>query len=337
MLPWRKTRDPYKIWLSEVILQQTRITQGLPYYNELVTRFPTIHHLARAPLRDVLRQWQGLGYYSRARNLHRCAKEVVMNHGGVFPRTYDELLTLPGIGTYTAAAMASICFGESRAVLDGNVFRVLARYFALAEDIHSAAGRKVFSRLANRLISPKEPGEFNQAVMEFGALYCVPRNPDCGNCALSGGCQSNRRGTQHTLPVKRSKGAVTSRYLYYLVADDGKRVLLRQRKPGDIWTGLFEFPLVETRRNISTTSAVSQLMGNKMPGVKPRATSISHLLSHQRLQVRFIYIPCKDIEMQSLRRRWPECGAYTLAQADRLPKPVPVTRFLDGVRQRRKE
>jgi A/G-specific adenine glycosylase len=336
MLPWRKTRDPYKIWLSEVILQQTRIAQGLPYYEEFVTRFPSIHHLARAPLRDVLRRWQGLGYYSRARNLHRCAKEIVSGYGGVFPETYDELLKLPGIGPYTAAAIASICFDERCAVVDGNVFRVLARYFGLSQDTGSSAGQRVFSQRANLLIPAQNPGEYNQAVMEFGALFCVPRNPDCGRCPLSRRCEARRSGRQLELPVKRAKGALPSRFLYYLAADDGKRILLQQRKPGDIWTGLYEFPLVERDRKISAATAMKHLTGMKVSRQRLRVSTFTHLLSHQRLYIHFIYLLSSGRENLTIRGRWPGCRAYTLRQADRLPKPVPLTRFLSGVQELRK-
>jgi A/G-specific adenine glycosylase len=336
LLPWRKTREPYLIWLSEVILQQTRIAQGLPYYQKFVTRFPTIRHLARAPLRDVLRQWQGLGYYSRARNLHRCAKEIVSGCGGVFPKAYDQLLKLPGIGPYTAAAIGSICFDERRAVVDGNVFRVLARYFGLSHDIGSSAGQRVFSERANLLIPARDPGEYNQAVMEFGALCCVPRNPDCGSCPLSRSCKARRSGRQLELPVKRAKRALTSRFLYYLAADDGKRMLLQQRRPGDIWTGLYEFPLVEMNRKVSIATAMKHLTGRKVSGQRLRVSTFTHLLSHQRLYIHFIYLLSSGSESQTIRGRWPGCRVYTLPQADRLPKPVPLTRFLTSVQDLRK-
>src|SRR6185369_7763226 len=201
-LPWRATIDPYKIWLSEVMLQQTRVAQGLPYYERFVCSFPTVFDLAMATEQNVLRLWQGLGYYSRARNLHRCAKEVVEKFNGHFPNSFNELSKLPGIGDYTAAAIASIAFRQPVAVVDGNVYRVLARVFGIEKDITSGEGKKHFFSFANELINKERPDLFNQAVMEFGALHCVPKKPKCGECIFSKSCEANQRNLQAVLPIK---------------------------------------------------------------------------------------------------------------------------------------
>ncbi|HYG19647.1 MAG TPA: A/G-specific adenine glycosylase, partial [Ohtaekwangia sp.] len=221
-LPWRQTRDPYKVWLSEVILQQTRVSQGLPYYLKFIEQYPDVHALAAASEQEVLRCWQGLGYYTRARNLHKCAKQVASAHRGIFPTSFAELKTLPGIGDYTAAAIASISFGEQVAVVDGNVFRVLARIFGIDKPINSPEGKNHFSTLANALISKHpQPDIYNQAVMEFGALHCVPKNPLCDSCPFKGICVAAMQELQHALPVKLKAKPVRKRYFNYFVIRKG--------------------------------------------------------------------------------------------------------------------
>src|SRR5688500_8386899 len=202
LLPWRETTDPYRIWLSEVILQQTRVNQGLPYYKEFIKAYPSIIELARAPEQEVLRLWQGLGYYTRARNLHKCAKSIVERHNGKFPETFDELEKLPGIGHYTAAAIASFSFGQPVAVLDGNVFRILSRIFGIDTPINSPDGKRQFTELANELLSKKDPALHNQAVMEFGALFCTPKHPQCQICPFNTTCIAYTHDLLHVLPVK---------------------------------------------------------------------------------------------------------------------------------------
>ncbi|HEY0769642.1 MAG TPA: A/G-specific adenine glycosylase, partial [Sphingobacteriaceae bacterium] len=214
-LPWRETKDPYRIWLSEIILQQTRVAQGLPYYLRFVERFPTVSHLASAPQDEVLRLWQGLGYYTRARNLQKCAQTIVEKYSRKFPRTYAELISLPGIGEYTAAAIASISFNEKVAVVDGNVFRVLSRVFGIDTPINSAEGKKGFSKLANDLIHETAPADYNQGLMEFGALFCTPKNPKCEECVFRKSCHAFQNGLQQQLPVKLKSKASRKRYFYY--------------------------------------------------------------------------------------------------------------------------
>jgi A/G-specific adenine glycosylase len=244
-LPWRNTKDPYKIWLSEVMLQQTRVSQGLPYYERFVKQYPAVKKLAAAPEKELLRLWQGLGYYSRARNLHACAK-IIAARGGKFPETADELKKLPGIGDYTAAAIASFAFNQPSAVVDGNVFRVLSRIFAIDLDIASPAGKKYFFELANSIIDKQTPGEFNQALMEFGAMHCTPRNPKCEECVFLSRCKAFQSETVFSYPVKAKAKARKVRHFNYFVFRKGKQIWMQQRTGNDVWKGLHEFYLVET-------------------------------------------------------------------------------------------
>ncbi|MHC2993664.1 adenine glycosylase, partial [Pontibacter sp. HJ8] len=245
-LPWRETTDPYLIWLSEVILQQTRVKQGLPYYRSFADAYPTVQHLAAAPEDEVLRLWQGLGYYSRARNMHHTARQIVEEYGGVFPDNYETLLKLRGVGSYTAAAIASFAFREQVAVLDGNVFRVLARVFGLSDDIAVPASRKVFQQLANKLIPSDTPDIFNQAVMEFGAIQCTPVMPDCLFCPLQQSCFAFTHGLVQELPVKSKAKAARPRFFHYIVFELEGKYYLRKRLSGDIWEGLYDFYLYES-------------------------------------------------------------------------------------------
>ena len=245
-LPWREYPDPYRVWLSEVILQQTRVAQGLDYFNRFVSRFPDVGALARAEETEVLRLWQGLGYYSRARNLHAASRQIAGTYGGRFPETYEQVRSLKGVGDYTAAAVCSIAYGQPYAVVDGNVYRVLSRLFALGLPIDTGAGKRAFSALAEKLLDRRRPGVYNQALMDFGALQCVPRSPDCPACPLAGVCMAFRTGEVARYPVKEGKQKSRDRYFNYLHIRCGGRTLLSQRKGKDIWRELYEFPLIET-------------------------------------------------------------------------------------------
>ena len=245
-LPWRRTRDPYRIWLSEVILQQTRVAQGLEYYLRFTERFPDIAALAAAPEDEVLKLWQGLGYYSRARNLHAAARQVVSRFGGVFPATYGEVRALPGVGDYTAAAVCSIVYDAPCAVVDGNVYRVLARLFDIGIPIDTTAGKRAFAELAQSQLDTSRPGLYNQAIMDFGALQCTPAQPRCGTCPLAEGCLALAAGTVTSRPVKQGRTQVRDRWFGYLHIVSGGRTLLCRRQGRDIWQGLYEFPLLET-------------------------------------------------------------------------------------------
>ena len=246
-LPWRTTTRPYFIWLSEIILQQTRVNQGIPYYLKFVKSFPTIEILANASEENVLKLWQGLGYYSRARNLHLTARYITNQLNGVFPNNYKELIKLKGVGDYTASAISSICFNEPRAVVDGNVYRVLARVFGIDIPINSSRGINEFKNLAQQLVDTKQPGIYNQAIMEFGARYCVPQNPNCNTCIFNDRCIAFQKQLVSELPVKLPKTSIINFFFNYIViiSEDDKTVL-RQRTEKGIWQKLYEFPLIET-------------------------------------------------------------------------------------------
>ncbi|MBS1559477.1 MAG: A/G-specific adenine glycosylase [Bacteroidetes bacterium] len=327
-LPWRQTNNPYKIWISEVILQQTRVAQGLPYYKKFVKKFPTVYDLAKATEQEVLHLWQGLGYYTRARNLHRCAQEVVEKYQGRFPVTFKELIKLPGIGSYTAAAIASLAFREVVAVVDGNVFRVLARFFGIDKDIASHEGKEYFFWLANKLISPTEPDIFNQALMEFGALHCLPQNPKCNACVFSSSCVAYQKSTQAELPVKRKKQKSKTRYFYYFIIKHKNKVLMRSRKEKDIWRGLYDFYLIETTRPANPMSLIKNDTLLKKLTLLQAGKGAEQVLSHQKLKVRFIEMqpsfPLKinsDLKKNGLR--W-----FTINETKSLPKPVLINRYL---------
>lgn len=291
-LPWRRTRDPYRIWLSEVILQQTRVAQGLEYYLRFTERFPDIAALAAAPEDEVLKLWQGLGYYSRARNLHAAARQVMSRFGGVFPATYGEVRALPGVGDYTAAAVCSIVYDAPCAVLDGNVYRVLARLFDIGIPIDTTAGKRTFAELAQLQLDTSRPGLYNQAIMDFGALQCTPAQPRCGDCPLAGRCLALAAGTVGVRPVKQGRAKVRDRWFNYLHVTCGDRTLLRRRGGGDIWQGLYEFPMIETDRAADFSELTdSEEFRTVLGGVEWRllrsVAMPKHQLTHQTLHAVF--------------------------------------------------
>jgi A/G-specific adenine glycosylase len=249
-LPWRRTQDPYAVWLSEIILQQTRIVQGMEYWKRFLTRFPTVQDLAAASEDEVMRLWEGLGYYSRARNLHAAAKQIVAL--GAFPTTLEGISSLKGVGDYTAAAIGSICFGLPAAVVDGNVYRVLARYFGLETPVGTTAAKKEFTALAQRLLPPQEASAFNQGMMDFGALQCTPQKPDCLTCPLQSSCHAYRTGRQALLPVKKAATKVQERHLNYVYVRFNGETAIRKRPAGDIWQGLYEPLVTETANQTSS-------------------------------------------------------------------------------------
>lgn len=325
-LPWRRTRDPYFIWLSEVILQQTRVAQGLPYFEKFVKDFPNVRALASAPLEKVLRAWQGLGYYSRARNLHRCAQVIRDEHKGQFPHTYHQLLALPGIGSYTAAAISSIAFGEPHAVVDGNVFRVLARVYGLDYDIASGEGKKKFEQKANQLIDRSQPGIFNQAVMEFGALHCTPKLPDCDSCIFNKGCFAKKHEAQTVLPVKSKKVKVKNRHFQYYAFRVGTKLALKPRTEKDIWHGLYDFHLIEGKRNGINNKAFSRLK-SKGNGVGKKLT-LKHQLTHQLITAEFRMLDLPNSKATDASVKALGLKLYSPKQLASLPKPVLISRFL---------
>lgn len=250
-LPWRDTKDPYKIWLSEIILQQTRVEQGKPYYYKFTEQYPTVSHLAQAPLDEVLKTWQGLGYYSRARNMHVAAQEIMTKYNGKFPMNYADIRNLKGVGDYTAAAIASFSYGLSYAVVDGNVYRVLSRLYHINTPIDSHIGKKQFAELAQNILSAKDPANHNQAIMELGATVCKPQNPDCQNCPLVDHCVAFQKGDIASYPVKGKSKAVQNRYFNYIYLTDGENLCLQQRGTEDIWKGLYDLPMVESTQLFS--------------------------------------------------------------------------------------
>jgi len=290
-LPWRETVDPYKIWISEVIMQQTRVAQGLPYYEKFIQKYPTVKKLAEAQQDEILQLWQGLGYYSRARNMHFTAKEVMRIYYGKFPSQYDELINLKGIGDYTASAISSFSINEKRATVDGNVYRVIARYFGIEEATDSQAGKKIFKELAEEIISQKLPGIHNQAMMEFGATYCLPRNPNCNNCIFASKCVANLTGRVQELPFKSKKTKVRQRFLSYFVFHDNINCILKKRDGKDIWHGLFDFPLVETKsekKSKAENIEIGRILKDfKVKTEQTEIVKVKHILSHQQLQIEF--------------------------------------------------
>ncbi len=293
-LPWRETNDPYLIWLSEIILQQTRVDQGLPYYYRFSEHYPTVADFAAADEGEILKDWQGLGYYSRARNMHHTAKLVMDKHQGRFPKSYAELIQLKGIGEYTAAAISSFSQNEAKAVLDGNVFRLLSRFFGFDTPINSTAGKKLFSDLANQLLIPEHAGLYNQAVMEFGALHCKPKNPLCETCPLQTACVAYQTNRIAELPVKLKTLKVRERFFNYVVLYTDSGLLMKKRGPNDIWQNLYDFPLFETSALLGPGELVQDSGFVKHFGstvtVKNMQGPVKHLLSHQRLWAQFIVI-----------------------------------------------
>jgi A/G-specific adenine glycosylase len=335
-LPWRNTRDPYIIWLSEIILQQTRVAQGLPYFEKFLEKYPDVQSFASAPLDEILRMWQGLGYYSRARNMHICANQIVDQCNGEFPANSAELSKLKGIGSYTAAAIASFAFDEPVAVVDGNVFRVLSRYFGISEDINSTLGKKQFQALANTLIPKEHPGDYNQAIMEFGALQCVPVNPDCSTCPLQVGCFAYARNMVGDLPVKVNKTKIKERFFIYGHVMCGDYLVVKQRGEGDIWQGLHDFPLVETaqlpQKEWIESHVFAELREFGTLVVEDESHWFKHILTHQRIFASFVRFEISDVGFPALKS-WTERNGFKLVHADQLEslgKPRLLLKYLNG-------
>lgn len=325
-LPWRQTIDPYRIWLSEIILQQTQIKQGLPYYNSFVKEFPSIFHLAKVQESEVLKLWQGLGYYSRARNLHTTAKYIVEELNGVFPNTYKDLLKLKGVGDYTASAIASICFNEATAVVDGNVYRVLSRYFGIKAPINSSKGSKEFKLLAQDLIDKQKPAEFNQAIMEFGAIQCKPQNPNCEDCPFQNSCVALQTKTINELPVKLKTIKVSKKHFNYLVFfSKDRKTVLEKREGKGIWQNLYQFPLLESKRNLDANDIEKHLEKEALlQGVDCELSLyngavIVHKLSHQHLYVKFWIINVDAVLPKSI----------SIDTIHDFPVPILIGKFID--------
>jgi len=292
-LPWRSTYNPYNIWLSEIMLQQTRVAQGIPYYLKFIEHFPLVQDLANANEEKVLKLWQGLGYYSRARNLHATAKNIVENYKGEFPDTYKELLKLKGVGDYTASAIASISFNRPEPVVDGNVYRVLSRYYGIKTPINSTEGVKYFKKIAREVMNIVEIRDYNQGIMEFGAIQCIPQNPNCNNCPLNTSCLALKENTVADLPVKIKKTKIKHRYFNYLIiVGIDEKTLIQQRTGKGIWQNLFEFPLLETDNEINLKEVEESLgqvisLDTISDVYQYNQNKIIHKLSHQHLHTKF--------------------------------------------------
>lgn len=324
-LPWRNTKNPYNIWLSEIILQQTKVNQGLPYYYRFTQKFPTIFDLAKAPEEQVLKLWQGLGYYSRARNLHFSAQYIVKELKGEFPVTYKELIKLKGVGDYTASAIASICSNEKAAVVDGNVYRLLARYFGIFTAINSSKGIKEFKLLAQNLIDPKNAGTFNQAVMEFGATVCTPKKPKCSVCILKDSCFALSKNEIEKLPVKEKKIKIKTRYFNYLVfKTSANKTILEQRTIG-IWKNLYQFPLIETKEEIDENKLINheeflKICNSEKITIKLFNNVVKpHKLSHQHIYAKFWIVKTNDSNKIS----------YSWETIKKYPVPLLIDNFIN--------
>lgn len=298
-MPWKGEKDPYKIWLSEIILQQTRVEQGLDYYKRFIQAFPTVKKLAAAPEQQVFKLWEGLGYYSRCKNLILTAKIITEKYNGRFPGSYEEILQLKGVGPYTAAAIASFAFELPHAVVDGNVFRVLSRYFGISTPADSTEGKKLFNHLANQLLASKQPAAYNQAIMDFGATVCKPQQPLCESCYQKKDCRAFNNNWVNLLPVKEKKITIKKRSFYYFVFISQKGVAIKKRTAADIWQNLYEFALVEsTNLKKADDKTVLALAKKKFDNLKTAkieaiAAPVTQKLSHQTITAYFITVRVK--------------------------------------------
>ena len=302
-LPWRNTVNAYYIWLSEIILQQTRVVQGVPYYLAFVKAYPKIEDLANAPEDDVLKMWQGLGYYSRARNLHLTAKDIAKNYGGKFPNDYQKILKLKGVGSYTAAAITSFAFGLPYAVVDGNVIRVLSRVFGVETSFDTTIGKIQFQELAQELLIKENSSVYNQAIMEFGAMQCKPKSPDCSVCPMQDFCEAYNNNTITALPVKSKKIKVKNRFLHFLMIEKEGGVYLGKRKSG-IWQGLYEFPFLEFSDRINEKKLISSedwvdIFADEKVEIQSVSPEFIHVLSHQKLHAQFWKVKTKQQNIRS--------------------------------------
>jgi A/G-specific adenine glycosylase len=301
-LPWRNTTNAYIIWLSEIILQQTRVEQGTPYFLRFLEKYPDIKAFAAAGEGEILKLWQGLGYYSRGRNMLKTARQVVEEFGGEFPVEFEQLIHLKGIGEYTASAISSFSANQAKAVVDGNVFRVLARYFGISEPINGATGKKLFQKVANDVLNKESPGLHNQSIMEFGAMLCKPKNPDCAICPIRSDCYAYNNNAIAELPQKLKTTKIRERFLNYIVVTDGDIILMNRRDENDIWANMYDFPLFESTHRLVAEDVLllpefksyfgeNSLIINNYPIKK-------HVLTHQHLHAQFIHISNRPIKLE---------------------------------------
>ena len=318
-LPWRNTNDPYSVWLSEIILQQTRIAQGLPYYLKFINKYPTINSLARANENDILILWQGLGYYSRARNLLKTAKFIVDECNGKFPSTYTELIKLKGIGEYTASAISSICFNERRAVLDGNVYRVISRFYGIDVPVNNHFGKKFYMDYAQKLAPKKSCGDYNQGIMDFGSLICKPKSPLCDKCILEKDCIASNMKNINYFPVKLKKNAPKITHFNYLVLLDSDHMIWINKIKNGIWKNLFQFPMIESKKELNKTQVLSNEIFKSIAPISNsdiilfNSSPIIHKLSHKTIYAKFWILPVE----------------HSNSNSNKYPVPRLIEKFLD--------
>lgn len=320
-LPWRRTKDPYSIWVSEIILQQTRVVYGIEYFRRFMERFPTVTALAQAREDEVMRIWQGLGYYRRAAYMHLAAKVIAEHYNGIFPDTYAQVGALPGVGSYTAAAICSIAYNQPHAVVDGNVYRILARLFEIEIPIDSTAGKRYFAELAGSFLDKENAGDYNQAIMDFGAMQCVPQSPQCGACPFAGRCAAFLHNKVDMYPVKEKKTEVKNRYFHYLRISCGSKTLLRKRTEKDIWQNLYEFPMIESAHQMDyVTLATTEDFCRLTKGVtrielKKMVPMAKHQLSHQTIYAVFFELETDILPQQQGTIAVEECNLHDYAMS----------------------
>lgn len=325
-MPWKGEKNPYYIWLSEIILQQTRVEQGLPYFLNFKQKYPAVKQLAEAPEDEVMKLWQGLGYYSRARNLHETAKNIHHNFSGKFPASFNDLVKLKGVGDYTAAAIASFAFGEKKAVVDGNVIRVLARVFGIDMAADTTGGKKKFVALAQELIDDKQPGPYNQAIMDFGAVVCTPQNPLCDACPFQKICVAYQQNRIDELPVKKKKTKVLPRYFNYLVIKNEQQIYIKKRTANDIWKNLYELPMLETAKPLKKNikAAIAIFLGHNLFDITAYSEGFVQLLTHRKIHAQFIEIELNSFKSSNLDK----AQKVKLAHLDNFAFPKTVHLYL---------
>jgi A/G-specific adenine glycosylase len=338
-LPWKGVKDPYKIWLSEIILQQTRVAQGLPYYQQFIEKYPTITDFALANDDAIMRLWQGLGYYSRAKNMLLTARLIHTQYNNKFPESYDELLKLKGIGKYTAAAIASFAFDLPHAVIDGNVYRVLSRVLGIETPIDTTPGKIKFEQLANKFLDKQHAAKYNQALMDFGATQCIPKNPDCINCILKNSCEAFKLGIVANLPIKEKKLSKKNRYFNFFFITDGKNIIIEKRIKNDIWQNLYQLPLIETSSHLSIDKILKPSIIDKHPflgSLKPRFKKNikagiikQQTLTHQNLLIQFYMLQLPNLENYNI------AGFETISnqQINEFGFPKTIAEFLNGLKE----
>ena len=324
VLPWRNTKDPYKIWVSEIILQQTQIKTGIKYYVKFLSKYPTIQNLAKAQELELLKIWEGLGYYNRALNMMKAAKQVIMFFDGIFPTKYTDLIQLKGVGEYTASAISSICKNEKRAVLDGNVYRVLSRIYNIKTPINTTKGKMQFQKIANSLLPNENTGIYNQAIMDFGSIHCTKHNPKCIICPTQKICQGFQLNLIKNRPVKKKKITIKNRYFNYLLINNNNLFIVKQRGVNDIWKKLYELPLIESKSIIKSENLKQSKYIKKFDLLKiSKLNSIIHKLSHQKLNIQFWNIKVSKNAIFNAEKK------INIEEVDKYPFPIPLKNFFN--------